>query len=119
MTLIHAAYDDLARVAVYLDQAIQYEEQQGRHATNIHSKLRRLLKHHLVDTLLCHLQTTVELLGDSINSQIGRHIIPQLLTNQHINSTEASFRDYMVLRDFQIFLKLLDTRIGEVIIESG
>ena len=107
------AYGDLSRVAVFLEQATSYEDLRHElHGSSLRSHMRNI-ESHVIDKLLCHLKSTVEILDGEISVEVSRDIIPERVSNL-VEHWQMDFRDYMVLRDLEHLLKILRKEFVEM-----
>ncbi len=114
VSVIHAAYEDLSRVAVYLDMALEYEkDRHHKYGDSLTSQFNEILNRHLIDNMLCQLRITVGLLGSKMSIEVSRNIAQ---VHRHMQTDAmVHMRDYLALKDFHKLLTVLDKVFSDIL----
>jgi hypothetical protein len=105
---LHTAFEYLARVAVFLEQARIGENLASNENVSFESHFRRLEDDHESGLywLLCALHRLIHMSGSKLNAEVVSDIMQTKLVEVDRNALRHA-RDYLVLRDFEKVLKVI------------
>jgi len=115
ISTLHTAFEYLARVAVFLEQARIGENLAINENVSFETDFRQLEDDHETGIywLLCTLHRIIHASGNPVNQQILGDVMRMRVAEVDRNSLRHT-RDYLVLRDFEKLLYRLSVEFGEL-----
>lgn len=113
MSVVHRAFEDLARVSVFVDQARMGELLAENEHVTFEGEFTTIEDHHEdgLYVVLCSLHTLGLSLGGSVDPNVYREILALRVTEVDRNSLRHT-RDYLVLRDFEKVLERIEMQLA-------
>ena len=108
---IQRTYDDLSRVAVFLEHAIEDEiTYENEYGSSLHTTIQRIQDHY-VFPLLCQLQTTMFAHNSDVAFRVTREVMQQSSRDLSDRSLRHT-RDYIIFRDLERVLHYVEVEFS-------